>query len=74
MYKIKWEALGDREVTKQFACSESFKFWQVPDESLDIKKEMAAVQVRQQASISSVAECCRRKLLGVAGDCEKSLS
>ena len=38
-YRIKWEALEDEEVRKQFASSISSKFRQLPDVSEDIERE-----------------------------------
>jgi len=38
-YKIKWKALEDKKVRKQFASSMTAKFRQLPDESEDIKNE-----------------------------------
>ena len=38
-YRIKWVALEDREVRKQFASRISSKFRQLPDASEDIQKE-----------------------------------
>ena len=38
-YRIKWEALEDRKVRKQFASSISSKFRQLPNVSKDIEKE-----------------------------------
>ena len=38
-YRIKWEALEDKEVRKQFASSTSPKFRQLPDVSEDMEKE-----------------------------------
>ena len=38
-YRIKWEALEDKEVRKQFASSIPSKFRQLPDVSEDIEKE-----------------------------------
>jgi len=35
-YRIKWEALENKEVRKQFASSMTAKFRQLPDESEDI--------------------------------------
>ena len=38
-YRIKWEALEDKEVRKQFASTISSKFRQLPHVSVDIGKE-----------------------------------
>ena len=38
-YRIKWEALADRDVKKQFASSMETKFQQLPEISEDIKME-----------------------------------
>ena len=67
-YRIKWEALEDKEVKKQFASSISSKFRQLPDVSEDIEEEWLLFR---SAIISSAAESCRRKRLRVAGDSEK---
>ena len=67
-YRIKWEALEDTEVRKQFASSISSKFRQLLDVSEDIEKEWVLFR---SAIISSAAESCGRKRLGVAGDSEK---
>ena len=67
-YRIKWEALEDKEVRKQFASSISSKFRQLPDVSEDIEKEWLLFR---SAIISSPAESCGRKRLRVAGDSEK---
>ena len=68
IYRIKWEALEDKEVRKQFASSISSKFRQLPDVSEDIEKEWLLFR---SAIISSAAESCGRKRLRVAGDSEK---
>ena len=39
IYRIKWEALEDKEVRKQFASSISFKFKQLPDVSEEVEKK-----------------------------------
>ena len=70
-YRIKWEALEDKEVRKQFASSISSKFRQLPDvfePSQNIEKEWLLFR---SAIISSAAESCGRKRLRVAGDSEK---
>ena len=67
-YRIKWEALEDKEVRKQFASSISSKFRQLPDVSEDIEKEWLLFR---SAIILSAAESCGRKRLRVAGDSEK---
>ena len=66
--RIKWEALEDKEVRKQFASSISSKFRQLPDVSEDIEKEWLLFR---SAIISSAAESCGRKRLRMAGDSEK---
>ena len=68
-YRIKWEALKDKEVRKRFASSILSKFRQLPDVSEDIEKEW--LLFRSTAIISSAAESCGRKRLRVAGDGEK---
>ena len=54
-YRIKWEALEDKEVRKQFASSISSKFRQLPDVSEDIEREWLLFR---SAIISSAAESC----------------
>ena len=56
-YRIKWEALEDKEVRKQFASSISSKFRQLPNQSEDIEKEWLLFR---SAIISSAAESCGR--------------
>ena len=68
IYRIKWEALEDKEVRKQFASSISSKFKQLPDVSEDIEREWLLFR---SAIISSAAESCGQKRLRVAGDSEK---
>ena len=70
-YRIKWEALEDKETRKQFASSISSKFRQLPNVSEDIEKEWLLFR---SAIISSAAESCGRKRLRVAGDSEKRTS
>ena len=67
-YRIKWEALEDKEVGKQFATSVLSKFRQLPDASEDIKEEW---QPFRSAIISSAAESCGRKRLRVEGDSDE---
>ena len=67
-YRIKWEALEDKEVRKQFASSISSKFRQLPDVSEDIEREWL---LSRSAIISSAAESCGQKRLRVEGDSEK---
>ena len=67
-YRIKWEALKDKEVRKQFASSISSKFRQLPDVLDDVEKEWLLFR---SAIVSSAAESCGRKRLRVAGDSEK---
>ena len=67
-YRIKWEALENKEVRKQFASIISSKFRQLPDVSDDIEKEWLLFT---SAIISSAAESCGQKRLRVAGDSEK---
>ena len=68
IYRIKWEALDDKEVRKQFASSISSKFRQLPDVSEDIEKECLLFT---SAIILSAAESFGRKRFRVAGDSEK---
>ena len=67
-YRIKWEALEDKEVRKQFASSTSSKFRQLPDVSEDMEKKWLLFIL---AIISSAVESCGRKRLRVVGDSEK---
>ena len=67
-YRIKWEALEDKEVRKQFASSISSKFRQLPDVSEDIEREWLLFRA---AIISSAAASCGRERFRVAGDSEK---
>ena len=67
-YRIKWEALEDKEVRKQFASSTLFKFRQLLNVSEDIEKELLLFR---SVIISSVAESCGRKRLRVASDSDK---
>ena len=67
-YRVKWDALEDKEVRKQFASRMSSKFRQLPDASEDIEKEWLLFR---SAIISSAAESFGRKRLRVAGDSEK---
>ena len=67
-YRIKWEALEDKEVRKQFVSTISSKFRQLPDVSEDIEKEWLLFT---STIILSAAESCERKRLRVAGDSEK---
>ena len=64
-YPIKWEALEDKEVRKQFASSISSKLRQLSE---NIDKEWLLFR---SAIISSAAESCERKRLRVAGNSEK---
>ena len=68
-YRIKWEALEDKEVRKQFASSISSKFRQLPDVSEDIEKEWLLFR---SAIISSAAESCGRKRLRLGAIVRKS--
>ena len=64
-YKIKWKALADRDVRKQFASSIATKFRQLPEISQDIELECLLFQT---AMISSAVESCGPKwLIATAG-------
>ena len=65
---IKWDALEDKEVRKQFASSITSKFRLLPDASEDIEQEWLLFR---SAIISSDDESCGRKRLRVAGYREK---
>ena len=67
-YRIKREALEDREVRKQLASNVSNSFRQLADAFEDIEKEW---QLFKSEIISSAAKCCARKRLKVVGDSEK---
>ena len=66
--RIKWEALENKEVRKQFASRISSKFRQLPNVCEVIEKEWLLFR---SAIISSAAESCGRKRLRVASDSEK---
>ena len=66
--RIKWEALKDKEVRKQFAFSISSKFKQLPEASEDMEKEWLLLR---SAIILSAAESCGRKRLIEDDDSEK---
>ena len=66
--RIKWEALEDKKVRKEFAPSVSSKFTVLPDVSEDIEKEWSLFK---SAIISSAVECCGQKRLRVAAGSEK---
>ena len=68
-YRIKWEALEDRDVRKQFASSMETKFQQLPEVSEDIKIEWSLLF--QTAMIPSAVESCGRKQRRMAADNEK---
>ena len=65
---MKWEALEDKVVRKQFASGILFKFRQLLDVSEDIEKEWLLFRL---AIISSAVKSCGRKRLNVAGESEK---
>ena len=67
-YRMKWKALEDKEVRKQFTSSIPSKFRQLPDVSESIEKECLLFR---SAIISSSSESCGRKRIRVAGDSEK---
>ena len=67
-YRIKWKALEDKEVRKQFASSISSQFRQFPYVSKDIEKKSLLFR---SATISSAAKSCGQKRLRVVGDSEK---
>ena len=67
-YRIKWVALENKEVRKQFASTISSKFRQLPNVSEDIEKEWLLFR---SSIISSAAKSCGRKRLRAAGDSEK---
>ena len=67
-FRIKWEALEDKKVRKQFTSSMSSKFRQLPDVSEDIEMEWSLFK---SAITASAVESCGRKRLRVAADSEK---
>ena len=67
-YRIKWEALEDKEVRKQFASSIASEFRQLPDVSEGIEKEWLLFR---SAIIFLAAESCGRIRFRVASDSEK---
>ena len=67
-YRIKWEAVTNRDVRKQFASSLALKFQQLPKVSEDIEREWSLFQT---ALISSAVESCGRKRLRMTRGCEK---
>ena len=67
-YRIKWEALEDKELKEQLASNISSKFRQLPYVSEDIERDWLLFR---SAIISSAAESCGRKRLRVAGDSDK---
>ena len=66
--RIKWEALKDKEVRKQFTFSISSKFKQLPEAFEDMEKEWLLLR---SAIILSAAESCGRKRLIEDDDSEK---
>ena len=44
-FRIKWEALEDKKVRKQFTSSMSSKFRQLPDVSEDIEMELSLIHI-----------------------------
>ena len=71
VYRIKWEALADRDLRKQFASSMKAKFQQLPEVSEDIELEWSLFQT---AMISSAVENCRRKRLKMMAGSKKRIS
>ena len=70
-YRIKWEALADRDVKKQFASSIAAKFRQLSAVSEDIEMEWLLFRT---AMISSAVKSCGRKWLKMArGSGKKNL-
>ena len=67
-FKIKWEALADRDVRKQFAFNMAAKLQQLGKVSEDIKMEWSLFRA---AMISSAVESSGRKRLRMAAGCEK---
>ena len=69
-YRIKWEALADKDVRTQFASSMAAKFQQIPEVSEDIEMEWSLFR---REMISSAVESWRRKRLRMARGSEKKL-
>ena len=67
-YRIKWMALADRDVRKQFASRMVAKFQQLSEVSKDIKLEWS---YSRTAMISSAFESCGQKRLRMAAGKEK---
>ena len=67
-YRIKWEALADRDARKQFALRMVAKFQQLSEVSKDIEMERSLFRT---AMISSAVESCERKRLRMAVGSEK---
>ena len=65
-YRIKWEALEDKEVRKQFASNITSKFKQLYHVSEDIEKKWLLFR----SATTLAAESCGRKRLRVASDSE----
>ena len=66
--RIKWEAMANRNVRKQFASSMAAKFQQLPVVSEDIEMECSLFRT---AMISSAVESCGQKQLRMARGSEK---
>ena len=62
-YRIKWEALENEGVRKEFATRVALKCKQLPDPSEDIETEWTLFKL---ALISSAVECCGQKRIRVA--------
>ena len=67
-YKIKWEALADRDVRKQFASVMAAKFQQLLEVSKNIEMDWSLFRT---AVISSEVESCGRKRFRMAAGSEK---
>ena len=67
-YGIKWEALADRDVRKQFAFNMAAKFQHLPEVSKDTEMKWLLFQT---AMISSAFESCGRKQRRITMGSEK---
>ena len=67
-YRIKWEALEDKEVRKQFASSISSKFRQLPSVSEESRRNGCC---SDQQSFHQLLKSCGQKRLRVAVDRKK---
>ena len=67
-YRIKWEALEDEDVRKNFADDMTSRFKEIPSQTLEIETEW---KLFKEAVSASALSSCGRKRLGVATGSEK---